>query len=278
MKTWAVARFTLKETIRTKTMIFGLIFSLLYLAVVPMLSTSGGGTAVVGDIDQTAAGRDFLGFALGGLNFIGMAMAIFTTLGAIYTEIERGTILSLVTKPLHRWQIIVGKWMGHVLLMSGYVLIMGLALWLSVGVGSGVFIWRFFPAIALVCLNIITMVSLTLVFSTFLPVIANAIFVFIMFIFTSNLRIISAIGETSDNIILVIFSSALRLILPVSEVSELASLALAGKTPGSQSIVASETSVFAPRSWSFIYEITYIAIMVFLATLVFRKKDLSQSA
>lgn len=278
MKTWAVARFTLKETIRTKTMIIGLVFSLLYLAVVPMLSTSGGGTAVVGDMDQTAAGRDFLGFAMGGLNFIGMAMAIFTTLGAIYTEVERGTILSLVTKPLYRWQIVVGKWMGHVLLMSGYVLIMGFALWLSVGIGSGVFIWRFFPAIALVCLNIITMVSLTLAFSTFLPVIANAIFVFLIFIFTSNLRIISAIGETSDNIILVIFSKALRLVLPVSEVSDLASMALAGKNPGSPEIAASETSVFAPRSWSFAYEIAYIAAMVFIATLVFRKRDLSQSA
>lgn len=278
MKTWAVARFTLKETIRTKTMIIGLVFSLLYLAVVPMLSTSGGGTAVVGDMDQTAAGRDFLGFAMGGLNFIGMAMAIFTTLGAVYTEVERGTILSLVTKPLYRWQIIVGKWMGHVLLMSGYVLVMGLALWLSVGVGSGVFIWRFFPAIALVCLNIITMVSLTLAFSTFLPVIANAIFVFLIFIFSSNLRIISAIGETSDNIILVIISSVLRLVLPVSEVSDLASAALAGNSPGSQDIVASETAIFGPRAWSFAYEIAYIAMMVFFATLVFRKKDLSQSA
>ena len=278
MKTWAVARFTLRETIRTKTMIIGLVLSLLYLAVVPMLSTNSGGNAVVGEMDPTAAGRDFLGFSMGGLNFIGMAMAIFTTLGAIYTEIERGTIISIVTKPLHRWQIVVGKWAGHVLLMSGYVLIMGLALWLSVAVGSGVFIWRFFPAIMLVCLNIITMVSLTLVFSTFLPVIANAIFVFLMFIFTSNLRIVNAIGETSDNVFLVVTSYALRLVLPVSEVSDLAGLALAGKpAQSSANAVATETAAFAPRGWSFAYEIFYIAIMVLLAAVIFRKKDLTQS-
>lgn len=278
MKTWAVTRFTLKETIRSKTMIIGLVLSLLYLAVVPMLSTGAGGTAVIGDMDQTAAGRDFLGFALGGLNFIGMAMAIFTTLGAIYTEVEKGTIMSLVVKPLHRWQIVVGKWLGHVLLMSGYVLIMGFALWVSVGVGSGAFIWRFFPALALVCLNIITMVSLTLVFSTFLPVIANSIFVFLIFIFTSNLRIINAIGETSDNIALVILSNVLRLVLPVSEVSDLAGVALAGSvTPASPDIVPTETAAFAPRGWSFAYEMLYIAAMVFLATAVFRKKDLTQS-
>ena len=39
MKTWALARFTLRETIRTKSMIAGLVISLLYLAVVPVLSS-----------------------------------------------------------------------------------------------------------------------------------------------------------------------------------------------------------------------------------------------
>ena len=186
MKTWAMTVFTLRETMRSKTMIIGLVVSFLYLAVVPVLSSSSGGSAVVGDMErQTAVGRDFLSFALGGLNFIGMSMAIFTTLGAIYTEVEQGTILAIVTKPIHRWQIVVGKWIGHALLMGGYVLIMGLVLWATVSLGSGSIIWSFLPAIALITMNVITMVSLSLFFSTFLPVIANAIFVFLLFICTS---------------------------------------------------------------------------------------------
>ncbi|MHB1326315.1 MAG: ABC transporter permease [Thermoleophilia bacterium] len=274
MKIWAMAFFTLRETMRSKTMIIGLVVSFLYLAIVPVLSSSSGGSAVVGDLErQTAAGRDFLSFALGGLNFIGMSMAIFTTLGAIYTEVEQGTILAIVTKPIHRWQIVFGKWLGHALLMGGYVLIMGLVLWATVSLGSGSIIWRFLPAIALITMNVITMVSLTLFFSTFLPVIANAIFVFLIFICTSNLRVINAIGQTSDNIFVVVFANGLRMLLPVSEVSDLANLLLMGKSRVAEQ-TGTETGTFAPRYWSFGYELAYIAGTVLLATLVFRRKDL----
>jgi ABC-type transport system involved in multi-copper enzyme maturation permease subunit len=254
-------------------MIFGLIVSLFYLAVIPMLSSSGGGGAVVGDPEmKTAAGRDFLNFALGGLNFIGMFMAIFITLGSIHTEIERGTITSIITKPLHRWQVIVGKWAGHVLIMVSYVLIMGFALWLSVAIESGSFIWHFFPAIALVSLNVATMVTLTMTFSVFLPVIANAIFVFIIFVVTSNLRVINAISQTSDNIVITVVANILRLALPVSEVSDLTGTLLRSKS--AEAAMATETAVFAPRSWSFAYEMLYIVGLVLLAAWIFKKRDL----
>lgn len=274
MKIWALARFTLRETIRSRTMIIGLVISLLYLAIIPMLSSPSSSTAVVGDLQmESEAGKDFLNFALGGLNFIGMTMAILTTLGAIYTEIERGTIYSIVTKPVHRWQVVAGKWAGHAMLMGGYVLVMGLALWMSVVVGSGTFVWSFFPSIALICLNVITMVTITLMFSTFVPVIANAIFVFIIFIFSSNLRIVNAVSEASDNFIVDAVAAVLRLLLPVSEVSGLASGLL--ETRSAQALAnQAETAVFEPRGWSFAYEIIYIGVLVLIAALIFRRKDL----
>jgi len=274
MRTWVLASFTLRETIRSKTMIIGLVVSFLYLAMVPILSSSSGGSAVVGDMEmKTAAGRDFLSFALGGLNFIGMSMAIFTTLGAIYTEIEKGTILSIVTKPVHRWQVVFGKWVGHALLMGGYVFFMGLILWFTVSLGSGTIIWSFVPAIMLITLNVVTMVSLTLFLSTFLPVIANAIFVFLLFIFTSNLRVIKAIGQTSDNIVVITVSNFLRMLLPVSEVSDLANMVLMSSSQAAE-LVGTEAATFGPRSWSFGYELVYAAGAVLLASWVFSRKDL----
>ena len=274
MKTWAMARFTLRETIRSRTMIAGLVLSLLYLAIVPMLSSPSSSTTMVGAMaSEAAAGKAFLSFALGGLNFIAMIMAILTTLGVIYTEVESGAMYTVVTKPLHRWQIIVGKWAGHAMLMGGYVLIMGLALWLSVVVGSGSLIWSFFPAIALICLNVITMVSLTLMFSTFTPVIANAIFVFIVFILSSNLRIINAVSVASSSLLVDTIAAGLRFLLPVSEVSGLVSRLLQDETFRATA-TSTEPAVFTPRGWSFIYEMVYIAVIVFLAAAIFRKRDL----
>lgn len=274
MKTWALARLTLKETIRSRTMIIGLVISLMYLAVVPMLSSPSSSTVIISNLEEAETGKDFLNFALGGLNFIGMTMAILTTLGAIYTEIDKGTIFAVVTKPINRWQVIAGKWMGHVILMGGYVLVMGFALWLSVLIGSGTVVWSFFPAVALICLNVITMVSLTLMFSTFLPIIANAIFVFIMFVFASNLRIINAISAATDNIVIDVTFNIFRLILPVSEVSELASSMLEDRSAQAIAEKSGETAVFAARGWSFAYEVVYIGLMVMISVLIFRRRDL----
>lgn len=274
MKTWSLATFTFKETIRTKTMIAGLVISLLYLAFVPMLSSTGGSGVIIDDPEtKTAAARNFLDFALGGLNFIGLFMAIFTTLGAIYTEVERGTILTVVTKPISRWQLIAGKWLGHVMIMICYVLIMGLALWLSVALGSGAIIWQFFLSIALVCLNVVTIVSLTLLFSTFVPVVANAIFVFLIIVVTSNMRIINAIGEASHNAFLKGAASILRMALPVGEVGDLAAMVLTGEAKAID-MAAAEAGVFSPRSWSFLYEIVYFSVLLLLAGYIFRKRDL----
>ncbi|MHB1389892.1 MAG: ABC transporter permease [Thermoleophilia bacterium] len=276
MKTWTMARFTFRETVRTRTMIIGLVISLLYLAIVPMLSTTSGGDAVVGEThNKLAAGRDFLSFALGGLNFIGMFMAIFTSLGAVFTEIENGTILVVATKPITRTQIISGKWLGHVMLMAGYVLIMGTVLWLSVAAGSGVLVWRFVPALLLVCLNVITMVSLTIFFSTFLPIVANAIFVFLMMVFTSNLRIINAIGQTSQSFLITTTANIFRMMLPVSEVSDLANQVLMGAARNGE-LSGADAAAFAPRGWSFLYELAYLGAMVVFSSYIFRKRDLNR--
>lgn len=275
MKIWTMARFTFRETIRSRTMIIGLVVSLIYLAMVPMLSTPSGGGAVVGNAQaKVAASRDFLSFALGGLNFIGMFMAIFTSLGAVYSEIENGTILVVATKPITRAQIITGKWLGHVMLMSGYVMIMGTALWLSAAAGSGVMVWRFIPALLLVCLNVITIVSITIFFSTFLPIVANAIFVFLIMIFTSNLRIVNAIGQTSQNFFMTAIASIFRMVLPVSEVSDLANQVLMG-VARTQEQTGADAAAFAPRGWSFLYELAYLGAMVAFASLIFRKRDLN---
>ncbi|MBE0428473.1 MAG: ABC transporter permease subunit [Thermoleophilia bacterium] len=275
MKTWALARFTVKEAVRGKAMIAGLVISLLYLALVPAFSSPSGGNAIVGDEQmRIAASREFLNFALGGLNFIGMFLAIFTTLGTIYSEIERGTIVTLVTKPISRVQLIAGKWLGHVMLMAAYVIIMGLALWLSVALGSGMLVWRFFPALMLVCLNVITMVSLTLAFSTVLPVVANAVFVFLMMVITSNLRIVHAIGETSQNAVIMVAANLFRMVLPVGEVNDLAGRIMLGQTQASN-LMGVSPSAFTPRAWSFLYELVYLSALLMIAVLLFQKKDLS---
>jgi ABC-type transport system involved in multi-copper enzyme maturation permease subunit len=269
VKIWALTRFTFIETARSKTMIAGLVTSLLYLAVVPMLSSTSGGTTIVGDIDQGAAARDFLSFSLGGLNFIAMIMAIFTTLGCIYTEVDKGTILAVVTKPIKRWEIVVGKWLGHVMMMSGYVLLMGMMLLVTVTLDSSTLVMEFFPAIGLICLNVIAMVSVTIAFSTFLPVVPNGIFAVLIFLTSSNVKILTEIGDTSGSAVFWVLANIFRLSMPIGEVSDLVTNMLETGNSAEQA--------FTPSTWIFVYEIAYIGLVVLIASWIFKERDLRQS-
>lgn len=271
MKIWAMIRFTFSETMRSKTMIAGLVVSLLYLAVVPMLSTTSGGTTIVGGSDQGAAARDFLDFALGGLNFIAMIMAIFTTLGSIYSEVDRGTILAVVTKPVKRWEIVVGKWLGHTAMMVGYVLLMGLMLWFTVMLDSGTLVPEFIPVVGLICLNVTAMVTVTLALSTFMPVVPNGIFAVLIFLTASNVRIITGIGDTSGSIVFWLIANVFRLTMPIGGVSDLIDSILVSETRGEVE------QAFTPDSWIFLYEIAYIALLILMASWIFRRRDLRQA-
>jgi len=199
-------------------------------------------------------------------------MAIFLTLGAIYREVERGTILSIVPKPLARWEVVFGKWLGYVVLILVYLTSIGLGLWVVVTIDLGAFIWDYIVALFFISLNMVTMVTLTLFFSTFLPNISNGFFVFLLLAFTSNLRVLFTIGQATGNQILSDLAGWLRLLLPVSEVSDLADQAVKGQLRQMTEGVAGIN--FLPRDWIFVYEMGYIVVFLLLAVYIFQRKDL----
>ncbi len=69
---------------------------------------------------------------LGGMLMIGLytvdllavVMTILTSVDTISGEIDSGTIHAIATKPIARWQVLVGKWMGFVGMLAIYVALM----------------------------------------------------------------------------------------------------------------------------------------------------------
>jgi hypothetical protein len=51
-------------------------------------------------------------------------MTILTSVDTISGEIDSGTIHAIATKPIARWQVLVGKWMGFVGMLAIYVALM----------------------------------------------------------------------------------------------------------------------------------------------------------
>mgnify|MGYP000440741369 CR=1 FL=1 len=66
-------------------------------------------------IGQITAGQDvriIKNLGLATIELSGVLMAVFIGVGLVAREIERRSIYSLLAKPLHRWEFVVGKFLG----------------------------------------------------------------------------------------------------------------------------------------------------------------------
>lgn len=103
---WAVARKMIAEGIRMK---IALVFIVMLAVIVPTLPAIMQG-------DGTLKGRvqTFLAYALSATGFLLSLLTIFLACASLAGEIRTKQIFMTASKPIARWQVLVGKWMGIV--------------------------------------------------------------------------------------------------------------------------------------------------------------------
>jgi ABC-type transport system involved in multi-copper enzyme maturation permease subunit len=70
-------------------------------------------------------------------NFLAVMFAILLPVDTLSGEIDSGVMQTLASKPLYRAQIVVGKWLGHLLLALAYLLLMSAGILLAVRIVGG---------------------------------------------------------------------------------------------------------------------------------------------
>ena len=58
------------------------------------------------------------------VDLLAVVMTILTSVDTISGEIDSGTIHAIATKPIARWQVLVGKWIGFIGMLAIYVVLM----------------------------------------------------------------------------------------------------------------------------------------------------------
>jgi len=112
---WAVAANTIRQAVRMKV---ALIFVLLLMILLPTMALTATG-------DNTLKGR-LQTFVSYGLSLTSLLLSLLTLIVAVYTitsDIERRQIYTVITKPIRRWQFLLGKLLG-VLLLSLALLVL----------------------------------------------------------------------------------------------------------------------------------------------------------
>jgi ABC-type transport system involved in multi-copper enzyme maturation permease subunit len=114
----AVAKTTLGEAIRRRIILVILLIGLLVVAIAPGLS-------VLTARQETTVLRSL---TLGVIQLTSAVIAIVLTVYLIPNEIERRTIYTILSKPVQRWQFIVGKYLGAVAALGMMMLLMTVVL------------------------------------------------------------------------------------------------------------------------------------------------------
>jgi Cu-processing system permease protein len=123
-------------------------------------------------------------FLLAGLyvvNFLVVMLAVLTSVDTIAGEVASGTIHTTLSKPLRRWEVVVGKWLGLAILLSAFAMLMTSALMLIVWL-----IARYLPpnpvaGIGLIALEGLVVLSLSILGGTRLSTLTNGVVVFMLY-------------------------------------------------------------------------------------------------
>jgi ABC-type transport system involved in multi-copper enzyme maturation permease subunit len=107
-RVWAVAKNTIRQAVRMKV---ALIFIVLLLVLLPVMGLTATG-------DGTLKGR-LQTFVSYGLSLTSLLLCLLTIIVSIYSvtsDIEQRQIYTVVTKPIRRYQLILGKLVGVIVL------------------------------------------------------------------------------------------------------------------------------------------------------------------
>jgi len=164
IKIWAVGLNSFREAMRDK-----ILYTLLFFAVLMILASVGVAQMTIGEYDKVL--HDL---GLTAINLFGLMIAIFVGIGLVNKEIERKTIYTIVSKPVHRWQFLLGKFLGLVTTLAVQVAGMSLAFVLMLVLAEARLSGTLATAIWLTYTELLVVTASALLFSSFSsPVLAS---------------------------------------------------------------------------------------------------------
>jgi ABC-type transport system involved in multi-copper enzyme maturation permease subunit len=170
-----IARNTFRENIRDK-----ILYNLILFALIMILSSVALGQLTLGNEKKV-----IVDLGLSAISIFGTLIAIFIGISLVYKELERRTVYSLLAKPVHRHQLILGKYLGllFTLLVNVAIMTAGLILTLMYhGGGQLQACVRLVPIVYLIFLSLALTTALALVFSTFSTPALSALFTLFLWV------------------------------------------------------------------------------------------------
>jgi ABC-type transport system involved in multi-copper enzyme maturation permease subunit len=208
------------------------------------------------------------------VNFLTGIMTIFASVGTIAGEIEAGTLHAVVPKPIGRWQIILGKYLGFAVMLLLYIALMVGGVVLTAHTVGHYAPPRIVHGMLLVMLVSMILLSLTMLGSTIFSTVTNGVIVFMLYGMAVTGGLVEQVGTALNNDTLVNIGIGTSVLLPSDSMWRLASyvvqprlaISMIGPNPLGTTVPPSNLAVH--------YAMAYCAVLVVGSMLVFQRRDL----
>lgn len=251
-----IAFNTFREAVRERVLYNLVFFALL------MVSSA----LLFGSISIEVERLFLINLGLTSISLFGVLIAIFLGIGLVFKEMEKRTLYTMLSRPVRRWEFIVGKFFGLAGTLGVNTLLM------TVGFYAALFYLarnftaadaRLLVALYFIVLQLLMVTALALLFSTFSSPVLSAVFAFALFIagsFAEDLRAFAAMSDVASTRWLALAAaylvpnfSALNVISSVAHGQPVAGALILGNT---------------------LYALFYSGAALFAAILVFEHRNL----
>jgi ABC-type transport system involved in multi-copper enzyme maturation permease subunit len=277
MTAFTIAKLTFREAARRKILIaaflLGLAFLIVYGTGFHYVNQELGHTVGRNPLEQNEV-RNFLFMAgMYAVNFLVVIMAVLTSVVTISGEISSGTIQTLVAKPVQRWEIVLGKWIGFAVMLTLYLLLMAGGTMALVFLISGYTAPNTGRSFLFLWLNALLLLSVSLMGGSVLSTLANGVLVFGLYGLAFIGGWIEHIGSYINNQTAINIGIISSLIIPSEALWKRASYEMS--SPLARTIGFSPfSSPSVPSTIMVWYTLLYTLVALLLAIRFFSKRDL----
>jgi len=228
------------------------------------------------DTSRIAMNEIYSFFFMAGMyavNFLTIGMSVLTSVDTLSGEISSGTIQTLVTKPVRRAHILVGKWVGFIIMLTLYLLLMAGGTIALVYAIAGYLPPNAAAGLALIWVNGLLMLSLSFLGGSFTSTLANGVLGFGLFGVAFVGGWVEYVGWFTRNKVAVNIGIISSLIIPTEAIWKRAASIMESPLIGAIGF-SPFTSGSPPSPLMVWYALVYIIIILVLALRKFNKRDL----
>jgi ABC-type transport system involved in multi-copper enzyme maturation permease subunit len=250
-----VARNTFREAVRDRVL-YNLIFFALLLV---------GASLLFGQISLNISRIVLINLGLTAISLFGVVIAIFLGIGLVSKEIEKRTLYTILSRPVRRWEFIVGKFGGLAWTLTVNTACMALGFFAALLYLSRTFTRAdasLLIAIYFLVLEFFVITALALLFSSFSSPVLSAVMALAMFIigtFSQDLRGFASMARGGTRVLASVAAYVVPNLAPLNVISR-----VAHDVPIAGSLVLYNT----------LYSMLYTTAAVCGAVLIFEHRNL----